>query len=212
MTMISPLKRSALAVAVLACPYLLQATVTHASPNLASEHGRQLAQTCAACHGMDGNSRPSKTYPNLAAQVPSYLELQLSNFKSGERRSAVMQAIASTLSANDMHDLGLYFGAQAAKAQPSSNLKLEQQGQAIFARGNSTGAPACASCHGAQGHGQASFPRIASQPADYLIEQLHVYHDARHFNNPMASTMQGVALKLSAQDMQAVSAFIATLP
>jgi cytochrome c553 len=73
-------------------------------------------------------------------------------------------------------------------------------------------APACTSCHGALGHGQATFPRIASQPADYLVEQLHVYHDAPHFNNPTASTMKGVALKLSAGETTAVAAYIATLP
>jgi cytochrome c553 len=208
----STFKRAALAAAALACHSLLLSSVASAGPAVTSERGRQLARQCAACHGIDGNSPLPKAYPNLAAQAPAYLELQLNNFASGERPSAVMKAIATGLSAGDRRELGRYFGAQAAKAQPSSDRKLELQGKAVFTHGGSGGAPACASCHGAMGHGQANFPRIASQPAQYLLEQLHVYHDVPHFNNPLAMTMKEVALKLSTGEMEAVSAYIATLP
>jgi len=170
------------------------------------------AATCIACHGADGNTANATLYPNLAGQAPAYIELQLANFKSGERPNPIMKGIATPLKPSEMHDLGVYFGAMKAKPQPSQDKALEARGRDIFTKGSATGAPACASCHGAQGHGQTAFPRIASQPATYTLEQLHVYHDVPKFNNPLATTMKNVAVKLNEDEMKAVSAYLATLP
>jgi cytochrome c553 len=170
-----------------------------------SEHGRQLAKTCAGCHGMDGNSTDPARYPNLAAQAPAYLALQLANFKSGERPDPVMKAIAAALTTTDIRDLAVYFGARTAKPQPSSNRDLEEQGRRLF-----TGS--CAACHGANGHGQGTAPRVASQPASYTHAQLRVYKSAPSFRNPLAMVMKGVAVKLSEDDMAALAAYLATVP
>lgn len=195
------------------CTLLLSAApATAAEQQNTSQRGRQLAQACAACHGINGNTTNPALYPNLAGQAPAYLELQLANFKSGERPNPIMKGFAAALTDADMRDLGVYFGAQAVKAQPASNHAQEEKGKHIFTQGSNAGAPACASCHGAQGHGQAAFPRIASQPAGYTLEQLHVYRDAPKFNNPLATVMKGVAVKLSEDEMKAVSAYIATMP
>jgi cytochrome c553 len=210
----SPSLLCVLAAASLTCCALLLS----ASPAMAAEqqnalqHGRQLAQACAACHGINGNTANPALYPNLAGQAPAYLELQLANFKSGERPNPIMKGFAASLTDADMHDLSVYFGAQAVKAQPQSNRELEEKGKHIFTKGSIAGAPACASCHGAQGHGQAAFPRIASQPPGYTLEQLHVYRDAPKFNNPLATVMKGVAVKLNEDEMKSVSAYIATMP
>lgn len=194
------------------CALLSMAPAVAAEQQNALQHGQQLAQTCAACHGGNGNTANPALYPNLARQAPAYLQLQLANFKSGERPNPIMKGFAASLTDTDMHDLGVYFGAQAVKAQPSSNRDLEEKGKHIFTTGSGAGAPACISCHGAQGHGQAAFPRIASQPQGYTLEQLHVYRDAPKFNNPLATVMKGVAVKLSEDEMKSVSAYIATLP
>lgn len=170
------------------------------------------AQMCIACHGADGNTANATLYPNLAGQAPAYIELQLTNFKSGERPNPIMKGISASLKPSEMHDLGVYFGAMKARPQPSQDKALEARGRDIFSKGSAAGAPACASCHGAQGHGQSDFPRIASQPATYTLEQLHVYHDVPKFNNPLAMTMKSVAVKLSEDEMKAVSAYVATLP
>ena len=189
---------------------LAPAIAADAPANL--QHGRQLAQACAACHGADGNTSDPQRYPNLAAQAPAYVELQLENFKSGERPNPVMKPIAAQLKPSDMRDLGAYYGAQAAKPQPSSNRRLEGQGRRIYMQGSVGGASACASCHGADGHGQGAAPRVASQPAPYLLEQLRVYSTVPSFNNPLAMQMKGVAVKLKADEMKAAAAYIATLP
>jgi cytochrome c553 len=177
-----------------------------------ANRGKQLAIACAACHGADGNTANPKLYPNLAGQSAAYIVLQLKNFKSGERPNVVMKAFADALPDADMEDLGAYYGGRKAKAQAPGDVGLQSKGQKVFSAGSAAGAPACASCHGNQGQGNTTFPRIASQPATYTLEQLHVYRDARSFNNPLATQMKQVATKLSEEEMQAVSAYLASLP
>lgn len=172
----------------------------------------QPAQACLACHGATGNSTDPLRYPNLAAQAPAYLVLQLKNFQSGERPHPVMRAVAQTLSPADMQALAKHFGAQPARAQASRHPAQERLGRRIFEQGGAAGAPACASCHGPQGHGQGDFPRIASQPAPYLVAQLRTYRDVPHFGNPLATMMKGVAVRLKDDETQAVAAYLATLP
>ncbi|UOD29496.1 c-type cytochrome [Massilia violaceinigra] len=188
----------ALTLAVLALPAL-------AAPSTA------LLQRCAACHGATGNTAAAALYPNLAGQSAAYIELQLTNFRNGERPHAQMRAVAEQLTGPEMRELAAFYAAQPVKPQPSVDAALEQQGRRIFEHGGANGAPACASCHGPKGHGQAPFPRIASQPAGYTLEQLKVYRDAPRFNNPLATAMKQVAVKLNDADMRAVSAYLATL-
>lgn len=171
-----------------------------------------LLQRCAACHGATGNTTAAALYPNLAGQSAAYIELQLNNFRNGERPHAQMRAVAEQLTGPDMRELAAFYAAQTAKAQAPADAALERLGRQVFEHGSAGGAPACASCHGPQGHGQQPFPRIASQPASYTLEQLKVYHDAPKFNHPLATAMKQVAVKLSDKEMRAVSAYLATLP
>ena len=122
-----------------------------------------------------------------------------------------MRAVAEQLTGPEMRELAAFYATQAAKPQASADAALARQGRQVFEHGSAGGAPACASCHGPQGHGQEPFPRIASQPAGYTLEQLKVYRDAPKFNNPLATAMKEVALKLSDADMRAVAAYLATV-
>ena len=63
---------------------------------------------CAACHGANGVS-VADTIPNLAGQKAAYLEAQLRTLKSGTRRNAVMNAIATQLSALEISNVAAYF-------------------------------------------------------------------------------------------------------
>jgi len=93
----------ALAVAA-ACAPLVQAADIEA--------GRAKATAvCAACHGANGVS-VSESIPNLAAQREAYLAAQLRALKDGTRKSPVMNAIASQLSAEDIANVTAYFAAQ----------------------------------------------------------------------------------------------------
>lgn len=66
---------------------------------------------CAACHGANGVS-VSDNIPHLAAQRPGYLEGQLKAFKEGTRKNAMMNAIATQLSSDDMANVAAHFAGQ----------------------------------------------------------------------------------------------------
>jgi len=82
----------------------------------------KVAAVCAACHGSSGVS-VSDAIPNLAAQRAGYLEAQLKAFKDGTRKpqsttspTAIMNAIATQLSAEDIANVAAYFAAQPGAA------------------------------------------------------------------------------------------------
>ena len=68
----------------------------------------KVAMVCAACHGANGVS-VSDAIPNLAAQRPGYIEAQLTALKDGTRKNAIMNAIASQLSADEIANVAAYF-------------------------------------------------------------------------------------------------------
>lgn len=93
------------------------------------EAGKARATTvCAACHGANGVS-VSDTIPNLAAQRAGYLEAQLKAFKEGTRKAqsatsptAIMNAIAAQLSADDIANVAAYFASQPGATGAKSAL------------------------------------------------------------------------------------------
>ena len=75
---------------------------------------------CAACHGANGIS-VGDAIPNLAGQKTAYLQAQLRALKAGTRKNAVMGAIASQLSTDDIANVSAFFsslpGAGVASAK-----------------------------------------------------------------------------------------------
>lgn len=65
---------------------------------------------CAACHGVNGVS-VGDAIPNLAGQKMAYLQAQLRALKAGTRKNAVMGAIATQLSSDDISNVAAYFSA-----------------------------------------------------------------------------------------------------
>lgn len=84
----------------------------HAAGDAAAGAGK--AQTCAACHGPDGNST-NPLWPKLAGQHEAYMVKQLKDFKSGGRKDPVMAPMAIPLSDQDMEDVSAYYAAQKQK-------------------------------------------------------------------------------------------------
>ena len=78
------------------------------------EAGRAKAYTCLGCHAVEGyrNAYPSYRVPRLAGQHREYLVAALQAYKNGDRQHATMQALAATLSEQDMQDIAAYFEAE----------------------------------------------------------------------------------------------------
>ena len=77
-----------------------------------AKSGQPKSGMCLGCHGSsaEGNGQ----FPRLAGQHPDYLAKQLSHFKEGVRKNGHMQAIAGSLSDEDIKVLTAYFGSLSA--------------------------------------------------------------------------------------------------
>ena len=91
------------------------------------EKVKEKAATCAACHGADGNSgtEAQAMYPRLAGQFHDYLARALHEYKSGERKNAIMAGFATALSDAEIDALARYFGEMPSKLD---DLSRHEQG------------------------------------------------------------------------------------
>jgi cytochrome c553 len=169
------------------------------------EAGQEKSVVCAACHGPDGNSF-NPEWPSLAGQHASYTVEQLEAFKDGRRQNDLMTPMALGLSEQDMRDLAAYYAAQepaALEADP----ELVELGRKLYLGGDQErGVTACIACHGPNGQGNplARYPVVAGQHAAYTAAALQAYADGKR-PNPM---MQQIAGRMTADDKQAVSAYL----
>jgi cytochrome c553 len=167
--------------------------------------------TCNTCHGPNGHS-VAPTFPNLAAQRATYIELQMHAFKDQTRADpdaqAYMWGMASPLSDAMITELADYYAKQPpAAGRPGGAPTLIAQGRQIFEEGVPTRQiPACASCHGPRAEGMASFPRLAGQHAPYLLKQLLVIQSVLR----TAPVMHGVIKDLTRDQMEAVVTYLAS--
>jgi len=171
--------------------------------------GEALSMTCAACHGVDGNS-PSNMFPKIAGQGEAYLLKQLQEFKSGVRENAVMAPMVAALSEQDMADLAAYFSSKPI-APGAVTEELLEAGQTVYRAGNKeSGLPACMACHGPTGLGvpAAKWPALSGQYASYVEAQLKAFAAGTR-SNDANSMMRDIAGKMTADEIKAVSAYVA---
>jgi cytochrome c553 len=167
------------------------------------------SQSCASCHNADGNSAIPAN-PKLAQQHPEYILKQLQDFKSGKRKSPIMQPLAAKLSDEDMRNIAWFVGSKKVKTGFSKEKDLVPLGEKIYRGGISDRQiPACAGCHSPNGAGiPAQYPRLGGQHADYTSAQLVLFRDGKRQNSPQ---MNGVAAKLNDREIKAVADYIAGL-
>lgn len=172
-------------------------------------------QVCSNCHGMTGNSA-SPNFPNLAGQTEAYVVVQLNGFRSHGRHDPAgyeyMWGLSRSLTDEQIKGLAAYYAAQTPQIQKVEGDPARfESGKSIFAKGVADRAvPACASCHGPEGKGNAAFPRLAGQHADYLMKQLRVFQ--RTNERPEGAVMKTVAHELSAQNIRDVADYLQALP
>jgi cytochrome c553 len=165
-------------------------------------------QVCAGCHAADGNSVVAAN-PKLAGLNAEYINKQLTDYKSGDRKNAVMSGMVASLSPQDMLNLAAYFSAQQPKPGTAKDRELALLGQKVYRGGvMGAGVPACASCHGPLGQGiPVQFPRLAGQHSDYIYAQLNNFRVGARANDG-AKMMRSIAAKMTDADMKAVASYI----
>ena len=203
---------AAAALLILGCSNIDRARET-ANPGVTAKTLAE--QVCSNCHGLTGNA-DSPNFPNLAGQIAAYTAGQLLAFKSHDRHDPAgfeyMWGLSRSLSQDQIEGLAAYYAAQAPALQPREGAPGQvAAGRAIFETGlGAQSVPACMGCHGDKAQGQASFPRLAGQHADYLVKQLQVF--ARTDDRPEGAMMRPVAHALTAQDIRNVAAYLQAMP
>ena len=66
-------------------------------------------QVCSACHGKEGNAPVDPSYPRLAGQHQDYLRQALLDYRSDNRKNAIMGAQAKALTKKEVGDLAAYY-------------------------------------------------------------------------------------------------------
>lgn len=178
--------------AVMASPELLGA---------AAEAGRRASQFCVNCHGESGLSQHGHV-PNLAGQHPVFLLTQIEKFADGRRQDEFMTGLIKVLKPEDRFNMAIYFASQSVPVKPARDAASARRGQQLYAR-------ACVGCHGAQARGQKRIARLAGQQPEYLVRALDNYRTGKGRKDPV---MTAVAKGLSNGDIQALAAYLPTIP
>ncbi|MFT6287384.1 MAG: cytochrome c553 [Halieaceae bacterium] len=178
---------------------MLLLSLTLSSPWTLAEKAPPEAAVCFACHGMDGNSS-NPEWPNLAGQNAEYLTLQISNFRSGVRKNALMAPMIAGLPESAVPAVVAYFSSQETRAAANGNPELVNYGQNVAAY--------CVSCHGGKGlTANGEWPNLAGQHAPYLRAQLEAYKAQARIH----PHMQNAVLGFTDNDLDAVVAYYSQL-
>lgn len=143
------------------------------------EHGRELFEHCAACHGPDGGGTTDGAIPRIAGQYNRVLIRQLVDYRHGTRWDARMEGVATSHQViptlQDIADVAWYVSQlRRDGARGLGDGEHVQRGEAVYRRG-------CASCHGekAEGKEHKDVPRLSGQHAPYLARQIYDAVDDR---------------------------------
>ena len=192
-----------------ACLALTMSTAALAEGD--AEAGKAKAVTCAACHGMDGNSTVAM-WPKIAGQHGDYLKRHITLIRDGDRPVPEMQALVASLSDQDIADLAAFYASQTT-SPGAADENLAAAGERIYRAGNAeSGVPACMACHGPAGDGNplAGYPALAGQHATYTAKMLNQYRDGVSWGegDVNSTVMSGVAAQLSDAEIEAVASYI----
>jgi cytochrome c553 len=146
--------------------------------------GKVLFYTCQGCHGIPDykNAYPNYRVPKLGGQNEAYIVSALGEYASGDRPHPTMHAQASTLTPEERADIAAFLN--AGGGLPNREVA-------------GTPPPAtqtCVACHGADGAKTVApdYPKLAGQPADYILHALKDYKSGKRKNPIMAGIISGV--------------------
>ena len=179
-----------------------------------ADRGAQLVDSCAACHGADGNSI-SSDWPKLAGQNQKYIYQQLKYFRDGSRMNALMMSVTpylQTLSDEDLKDIAAFYSQyNITVGQAKNDEELLALGTQLYRFGNmKKQIPACTSCHSVYGEGNslAGYPSIAGQQVGYLTSTLKAYRSKERNTGESALVMQSIAENLSDFEIDALANYM----
>ena len=177
------------------------AGLAHAQPS-----SDAIIHKCESCHGPGGNST-SDTVPRLNGQQIQYLRPRLFELRDPTRGTfhsiAAMFDNATSISDDMITTVAQYFasrpGTPADAQGPNAAL-----GKQIYENGASNGISSCSSCHGPNGEGRGTAPRLAGQHKAYLNQQLEALMLTARTTEPINHR----AYRLTEDQMKALVAYL----
>jgi cytochrome c553 len=145
--------------------------VAAAGPGRADDVEAQ-AQTCAACHGQNGEPQQKET-PIIWGQQESFLVKQLHDYKSGDRENPVMAPFAQSIKQEDQRKVAAYFAAKPWPARHAGDAAPPQPAEMTV----------CAACHQPNYQGGMPGPRLAGQSYEFLLAAMRGFADGTRTNN-----------------------------
>ena len=200
-----------------------QTTAQPAAQTAASPSARTVPDTieqrllaCAICHGRQGEGiRKNEYYPRLAGKPAGYLYNQLIGFRDKTRSaSPIMTYMVGYLSDNYLHEIATYY----AKLQPAfpppapapTGAKLALAEKLVLKGDPEREIPACTSCHGGLLTGLLpGIPGLVGLYPDYINAQMGAWKNGKRNSKP-PDCMARIASRLSAEDIAAVSQYLAS--
>ena len=171
-----------------------------------AQKGKQLAESCAGCHGEKGISQMD-AFPSLAGQLATYTYKQLRDYAEDKRTHTLMNSVSAGLNEQESADLAVWF-----QSLPAAEHKVKQQAlekaEVLVAKGNGKKIiPPCFTCHGSDGQGERQdIPALAGQQVEYFVNTLSEYKTGvRH--NDVYSRMRLISEQLSEEDIKQLAQY-----
>ena len=182
---------------------LLGAALGLSAAPAAADSIAEKVEVCAGCHGADGKPI-DKTTPVIWGQLTGYIYIQLRDFKRGDRKSEIMQPIASAFDKDDMLAIAEYFSQKKWPDLGQPRAPKDVSKKATDAE-HSVG---CTGCHLEQFQGSSTTPRLAGQSREYLAKTMADFRTRARGNNP---GMSDLMIATPESDLTALAEFLAGL-
>ncbi len=182
---------------------LLSGLLATGSAFAGSPSPQALSFTCAGCHGFNGAS-VGPASPSLAGLPRDFFIDAMVAYQEGTRPATVMDRIAKGYTLEEIQAMADFFASQTyTPAQQSYDASLVSAGKSIMERRRS-----CGTCHEEGGtFGIEDLPQIAGQWSPYIRFSIQ---DFREFGRPMSDDKARPIEALSASDIEAVVAYLAS--
>jgi len=179
--------------------------------------GKHLSESCAMCHGADGNSS-KPAFPSLAGQSKDYLLEQLRSYRDDKRvcyGHPTMNVLARHLTDRQMQALALYYSKQKRK-YPHGQAVGSIAGHHLYHFGRARDqVGACEYCHGIHGSGHyvghnEGFPTLRGLSQAYVRKTLHEFRKG-YRTGGHTHIMRHITGKLSDADIDELAKYVAIL-
>lgn len=168
--------------------------------------GKELAASCAGCHGELGISQVPN-FPSLAGQLATYTYKQLRDYADNKRTNALMNSVGASLSEQDSANLAVWFASLVAPEYKGTKQNLDKA-EVLVAKGNGKKIiPPCFTCHGSKGMGERQdIPALAGQQPEYFANTFKEYKSGTRHND-VYSRMRLISEQLSDEEIEQLAQY-----